>query len=118
MLGKSNLETRRYAEAVAPLTRALELKPNDVEAQWTLGYALYLHKDWPAAIPVLLKFIESQPQHAFAHFLLATSYDNLENIKEAVVHYNRFLELDNGSDDVRSFQARQRGRTLERRLAR
>jgi tetratricopeptide (TPR) repeat protein len=118
MLGKSNMESRRFAEAIPPLVRALELKPADVEVRWTLGYSLYLHEDWPRAIEILRSFSEVQPRHAFVHFLLATAYDNLQAWKEAVVHYNRFLELDDGSSDVRSFQARARAQTLERRLER
>jgi len=44
--------------------------------------------------------------------------NKLGNIKEALVHYNKFLELDDGSNDARSFQARERAKTLDRRLKR
>jgi hypothetical protein len=46
---------------------------------------------------------------------MATSYDKLGNVPQALVNYNKFLELDDGSNDARSFQARQRAKTLERR---
>jgi hypothetical protein len=49
---------------------------------------------------------------------LATCLDKLGKAKDAVVQYNKFLELDDGSNDARSFQARERARTLERRLKR
>ena len=55
---------------------------------------------------------------ALPHFVLATCLDNLGNAKDAIVQYNKFLELDDRSNDARSFQARQRARTLERRQKR
>jgi len=62
--------------------------------------------------------IELRPRDAMAHFVLATCLDNLGNAREAVVHYNKFLEFDDHTSDTRSFQARQRAQTLERRLKR
>jgi hypothetical protein len=62
--------------------------------------------------------IELRPREALAQFILATCLDKLGNAKEALVHYNEFLKLDDGSNDARSFQARERARTIERRLKR
>ena len=65
-----------------------------------------------------MRVIELRPREALAHFVLATCLDELGNAKDAVVHYNKFLELDDGSNDTRSFQARERAKTLDRRLKR
>jgi tetratricopeptide (TPR) repeat protein len=116
MLGQSHLENKRYADAVGALTRLLALQPNYVEAYATLGSVRYLQEDWAGAATALLKFLEFKPNHPFSHFVLATCFDKLGNLKEALVHYNRFLALDDGSSDVRSFQARQRAKALEARL--
>jgi tetratricopeptide (TPR) repeat protein len=116
MLGQSYFETKRYADAVAALSRLLALQPSYVEAYATLGSVRYLQEDWAGAATALLKFLEFKPDHAFSHFVLATCFDKLGNLKEALVHYNRFLALDDGSSDVRSFQARQRAKALEARL--
>ena len=64
------------------------------------------------------RVVELKPMDALAHFVFATCLDNLGNAKEAIVQYNKFLGLDDGSSDARSFQARQRAKTLERRLKR
>src|SRR5262249_8225302 len=116
LLGQSYVDAKRYSDAIPPLTRVLTLQPNNVEAYATLGTARYALEDWQGAAAALLKFVEFKPDHAFSHFVLATCFDKLGNDKEALLHYNRFLALDDGSSDVRSFQARQRAKALEGRV--
>jgi Flp pilus assembly protein TadD len=65
---------------------------------------------------MLTRFVELKPMQAVAHFALGACLDKLGNFKDALLHYNKFLEYDDGSNDPRSFQTRQRIRTLERRL--
>ena len=88
------------------------------EAYATIGAIFYAQEDWARAAQALTRFVELQPREALAHFVLATCLDKLGNVKEALVQYNKFLELDDGSNDARSFQARERAKTLERRLKR
>jgi tetratricopeptide (TPR) repeat protein len=116
LLGQSYVDAKRYSDAISPLTRVLTLQPNQVEAYATLGAARYALEDWAGAAVTLSKFLDFKPDHAFSHFVLATCFDKLGNDKEALMHYNRFLALDDGSSDVRSFQARQRAKALEGRV--
>lgn len=118
MLGKSYEELKSFPRALAALQQALRIKSDYAEAYATLGAIFYAQEDWPRATQALTRVVELRPREALPHFVLATCLDNLGNSKEAVVHYNKFLELDDGSNDARSFQARQRARTLERRLKR
>ena len=115
MLGKCQFETKQYRQAVPTLQRALKLNPEDIEAYSTLGTTYYFLEDWPNAIAMLERFSKARPRTALVYFLIATSYDKLGNVPQALVNYNKFLELDDGSNDARSFQARQRAKTLERR---
>jgi Putative Zn-dependent protease, contains TPR repeats len=115
MLGKCQFETKQYTKAVPTLQRALKLNPEDIEAYSTLGTTYYFLEDWPNAIVALERFAKARPRTALVYFLIATSYDKLGNVPLALVNYNKFLELDDGSNDARSFQARQRAKTLERR---
>jgi tetratricopeptide (TPR) repeat protein len=116
LLGESYVDAKRYSDAIPPLARVLSLQPNLVEAYATLGTARYALEDWQGAAAALSKFLEFKPDHAFSQFMLATCFDRLGNDKEALLHYNRFLALDDGSSDVRSFQARQRAKALEARV--
>jgi protein O-GlcNAc transferase len=116
MLGKSYLEVMAYPQAAAVLQRLVQLKPDYVEAYGTLGSVYFIQEDWARAAQTLGRFVELKPHQAMAHFALGACLDKLGNLKEALVHYNKFLEYDDGSNDPRSFQTRQRVKTLERRL--
>ena len=117
-LGKSYEQLKAYPQAISVLQQAIRIKPNYLQAHTTLGVVFYAEQDWQRAAQALSRVIEIKPNDALAHFVLATCLDNLGNAKEATVQYNKFLELDDGSSDARSFQARQRAKTLERRLKR
>lgn len=116
MLGKSLMEAKSYPRAISTLQQVLAAKPDHADAYSTLGSIYYIQQDWPRAIQALTRLLELKPRQAFAHFVLATCHDKLGNGKDAAFHYNKFLEFDDGSNDARSFQARQRAKTLERRL--
>lgn len=116
MLGKSYLEVMAYPQAVAVLQRVLEIKPDYVEAYGTLGSVYFIQEDWARAAQMLTRYVVFKPTQAIAHFALGACFDKLGNFKDALVHYNKFLEFDDGSNDPRSFQTRQRVKTLERRL--
>jgi tetratricopeptide (TPR) repeat protein len=118
LLGKSYEQLKLYAPALAVMQRVLQIKPDDFEAYGTIGAIFYAQEDWARAAQALTRYTQLRPRDAAPYFVLATCFDKLGNVKEAVVHYNKFLQLDDGSNDVRSFQARERARTLERRLKR
>jgi len=118
LLGKSYEQLKTYPQALAALQQVLRIKPDYFEAYATISGIFYAQEDWARAADALMRFLEIRPREAVAHFILATCLDKLGNAKDAVVQYNKFLELDDGSNDARSFQARERARTLERRLKR
>jgi tetratricopeptide (TPR) repeat protein len=118
LLGRSYQELKAYPQALSNLQQALRIKPDYFEAYGLISAIFYAQEDWPRAAQALTRLIELRPRDSVAHFVLATCLDKLGNIKEALLHYNKFLELDDGSSDTRSFQARQRAKTLESRLKR
>jgi Flp pilus assembly protein TadD len=100
------------------MQEVLRIQPDSFEAYGTIGSIFYTQEDWVRAAQALTRVTEIRPNEALPHFILATCLDKLGNAKEALVHYNKFLQLDDGSNDARSFQARERARTLDRRLKR
>ena len=118
MLGKSYEAIKAYPQALPILQQVLRIKPDSVEAYATIGAIFYAQQDWPRAAQALTRVTQLRPSEALGYFVLATCLDKLGNEKDALVQYNKFLELDDGSNDIRSFQARERARTLERRLKR
>jgi tetratricopeptide (TPR) repeat protein len=115
-LGQSYYGLGRFDEAIPVMDRVLELDPDRVEAWGTLAVIYYDREDWVNAGTMLLNYLEIEPAHTPSIFLLATCYDKLRDYEQALVHYNRFIQLDDGSDDARTFQVEQRARSLERLL--
>ena len=48
-------------------------------------------------------------------FYLGIAFDKLDQVENAISHYQRFLALDQGKSDKQSFQARERIKVLEKR---
>jgi tetratricopeptide (TPR) repeat protein len=116
MLGRAYYEMEISEQAELAFRRAMNIEPERVEGWGTLA-AIYLEReDWANAGVMLLQYVTLKPDHAPSHFAVALCFDNLGDFERALAHYNRFVELDDGSDDVRSFQVRQRVESLERIL--
>ncbi len=115
-LGRAYYQMDMSERAELAIQRAMNIEPGRVEGWGTLA-AIYMEReDWQNAGVVLLQYVTLRPDHAPSHFAVALCFDNLGGFERALLHYNRFLELDDGSDDVRSFQVRQRVESLERYL--
>ncbi len=115
-LGNSYYRMELRDKAIAPLQKSLTLDPERVAAWGTLAAIHYRHEDWVNAGTMLLKYLELRPDHGPSHYALATCFDKLGDWERASLHYNKFTEFDDGSDDVRSFQVRQRLKALKKRL--
>jgi tetratricopeptide (TPR) repeat protein len=114
MLGRAYYLTGMSEQAELVLRRAMNIEPERVEG-WGVLAAIYMEReDWQNAGVMLLQYVTLEPDHAPSHFAVALCFDNLGQFERALVHYSRFIELDDGSDDVRSFQVRQRVKSLER----
>jgi tetratricopeptide (TPR) repeat protein len=115
-LGRSYYRSNKFDEAIPMMEEALQRDPGRVEAWGTLASIYYQRDDWVNAGVMLLNYLMFRPDHAASIFLLATCFDKLGDYERALLHYNQFIELDDGSDDARTFQVQQRARSLERLL--
>jgi tetratricopeptide (TPR) repeat protein len=115
-LGTSYYKTNQFDRAIPQLKRTLELEAGRFTAWGTLASIYYQREDWVNAGTMLLNYLEIRPNHPPSIFLLATCYDKLGDYQQALLHYNLFLEFDDGSDDARSFQVTQRAQSLTRVL--
>jgi tetratricopeptide (TPR) repeat protein len=116
LLGRCQMELKQYPRVVQTMRAVLLQEPENVEAVRNLASAYQSLQDWPHAAETTERFIQLRPQDPLGYFVLATYYERLEKLKQALVNYNKFLELDDHSNDARSFQARERAKTLGRRL--
>jgi len=117
MLGRAYFLTGRSEQAELVLQRAMSIEPERVAGWGTLAVIYMEREDWQSAGVMLLQYVTLEPDHAPSHFAVALCFDNLGEFERALMHYNRFIELDDGSDDVQSFQVRQRAESLERYLS-
>ena len=115
-LATTYYETNQFDRAIPVLGRTLELDSELFAAWGMLASIYYQRENWANAGTMLLNYLELRPNHAPSIFLLATCYDKLGDYEKALLHYNQFLELDDGTDDARSFQVTQRAQSLARVL--
>jgi tetratricopeptide (TPR) repeat protein len=106
--GTALMHQLKYAEAQAVLLKAVQLKPDLVEAYSDLAYAAEQNKNYELTIRVLDARAKLQPETPATLFLRATAYDNLRMYKPAAANYKLFLAAAGGKFPDQEFQARHR----------
>lgn len=77
LLARGLVKKRQLAEAKEHLTKALEIAPESVEAQFRLGVALYLEKRPKEAVAWFRKAVALKPDFSMAHYNLAQCLKDL-----------------------------------------
>jgi tetratricopeptide (TPR) repeat protein len=106
--GSALMHQLKYAEAQAVLLKAVQLKPDLVQAYSDLAYAAEQNKNYELTIRVLDARAKLQPETPATLFLRATAYDNLRMYKPAAANYKLFLAAAGGKFPDQEFQARHR----------
>jgi protein O-mannosyl-transferase len=91
-LGNALIEEKRYNEALAPLKKALELKPNYSVVLINLGFLYNLKNDAEKAIYYWEKSLERKSHHR-THYNLGLLYQLHGNKKKAVTHFQQAVTL-------------------------
>lgn len=78
-------------EAVAAYQRALQIRPAQVEALYNMGVVV---ENAEQSIQWFERALTSDPNHADAHFHLASALDEVGRPEPARRHWKRFLELE------------------------
>jgi tetratricopeptide (TPR) repeat protein len=106
--GTALMHQLKYVEAQTVLLKAVQLKPDLVEAYFDLGYAAEQNKNYDLTIRALDARAKLQPETPATLFLRATAYDNLRMYKLAAENYKLFLAAAGGKFPDQEFQARHR----------
>jgi len=106
--GSALMHQLKYPEAQTVLLKAVQLKPDLVEAYSDLAYAAEQNKNYELTIRVLDARARLQPETPATLFLRATAYDNLRMYKPAAANYKLFLAAAGGKFPDQEFQARHR----------
>jgi tetratricopeptide (TPR) repeat protein len=106
--GSALMHQFKYPEAQTVLLRAVQLKPDLVEAYFDLGYAAEQNKNYELTLRALDARAKLQAETPATLFLRATAYDNLRMYKPAAANYKLFLAAAGGKFPDQEFQARHR----------
>lgn len=85
-------QTNRMQEAIADFTKAIDLKayPKAYVARANAYYTLH---DYPKAIADAETVLRADPRNVKALYVLATSYDDQNELKRALDYYNQLIYL-------------------------
>ena len=115
-LGQTLLDQEKFAEAESEFRAALKLDSRNRDAAHGLASSLYLQKRYPEALPLFEQLSRAPNPSAGIFFVLATCYDHLHDLPNAIKNYERFLELSHDQSPDQEWQARERLKPLRREL--
>ena len=93
--GWSKLSLGDHEGAELALRKALELSPNDAQAEALLGWALMLQEKYDDALLMFQKVLMRQPQNALARINVGYICLKKRIFGEAIEHLSRAIRLDN-----------------------
>lgn len=115
-LGDAYYQNQQLNLAIEAYQQALELNPDDAEVVYNLG-ATYLQQalatgqpkktDLDKALTQLERAIEMQPELPHPYYALGAAYQYLGEQELAIQNFEKFLELDDGSDTTATSTAQQ-----------
>jgi len=111
----------RTARAVEEMREAHRLDPLSVAVNNALGLVLYYHRDFPAALDLLRRAVELEPDWGLPYSIAALAHAELGNREDALEAASRSLELTPEGDSAGRLtlayaHARLGGSTAARRI--
>lgn len=116
LYGNALLRLHKNAESEQQQLIAIKLNPNLGEAYNDLAFAAAENKDYALSLKALDARAQYYPENQGTYFLRATNYDNLRDVKQAIVYYNKFLAAYDGKHPDQEWQARHRLIALDPKL--
>ena len=93
--GWSLLSLGDYQGAIHNLTRALELSPNEIEAESLLGWAQMLGEDYDAALGTFQKVLMREPANSLARINVGYICYKKRIFGEAIEHLSKAIRIAN-----------------------
>ena len=108
LYGNALLRLHKYAESEQQQLLAIKLNPKLPEAYNDLAFAAAENKDYALSLKALDARAQFSPETEGTYFLRATNYDNLRDVKQAIVFYKQFLSVADHKHPDQEWQARHR----------
>ncbi|MBU4203964.1 MAG: tetratricopeptide repeat protein, partial [Acidobacteria bacterium] len=93
-------EARLYDKAVEAAAKVAELKPQDADAQYNLGYMYIQMKKYEEAIAAFNRTLEIRPDFEFALMQLGYAYNQLKKYRDSIAAYQKLVEINPQSDNA------------------
>jgi TolB-like protein/DNA-binding winged helix-turn-helix (wHTH) protein/Tfp pilus assembly protein PilF len=84
-------------ESIAMMNRARELEPMSPSMNFSLGWRLYLAREYAQAVEQLRNTIEMDPSFGVAHLALGQAYEQQHAYSQAIAELEKAVELSNDS---------------------
>ena len=107
-LGDSYYQKSQLDQAIEAYQKAIDLDPDDADVAYNMGAALlqqavgsgqFDQEALQKAIDQITHATELNPQLPHPYYGLGEAYNLLGDTEQAIQNFERFLELDNGSDN-------------------
>jgi tetratricopeptide (TPR) repeat protein len=109
-------DQRKFNDAATQFLAASKLKPDAVQPWNEIAGVMIAGEQYPQALAALDR-VRALGAETTAHFYLrAISLDHLNQLKDALANYNKFLEQSQGKNPDEEFKARQRARIIQNEL--
>ena len=89
--GAALIQSRRFAEAVSILRKAITATPNNYTAHANLATALYELKQFAPALDEYEWLLKAKPDLTVAYYFIAIAHDYLGEYEQALSAYESFL---------------------------
>ena len=96
----------RTSESIAEMNRAHDLDPLSISMNFSLGWRLYMAREYDQAIEQLRNTIDMDPAFVLPHLVLAQAYEQKKAYDQAIAELRRATELSLGSPPVLAALAR------------
>jgi TolB-like protein/DNA-binding winged helix-turn-helix (wHTH) protein/Tfp pilus assembly protein PilF len=90
----------RTEESLAEMNRARSLDPLSLSVNFSLGWRLYMARQYDQAISQLLNTIEMDPSYLLAHIVLGQCYEQEEKYSEAITELQKAASMSPDSPPV------------------
>jgi len=101
-LGNALLKKGSVEEAIAHFQKALQILPDNSEADYNLGNALFKKGSVDEAIAHFQRALQIKPDFAEAHNNLGNALFKKGNVEEAITHYQKALQIKPDNVNVRN----------------
>ena len=109
-------DQRKFPAAAEQFLASAKIKPDAAQSWTELAGILVLTEQFPQALAALDRVRQLGAEIAGHYFVRAIVLDRLQQKKEALESYQKFLAASNGQNPDQEFQARQRALALDKDL--